>query len=128
MSVDPMAWVMDTTWYSSGVLFWHITENVVGLLGCCLPTYRPLVKRFLPMLGLSTRGASSGSSAPQSGSLKYQARAYYRRQKENEWPMVMGADGRARAAGHVSGDHELEDWPRNQIFVRKEFQTKTSMV
>ncbi|POS70126.1 integral membrane protein [Diaporthe helianthi] len=129
MQVDPMAWVMDTTWYSSGVLFWHITENVVGLLGCCLPTYRPLVKRFLPKLMLSTRGASSGSSGPQSASLKYQARAYYRRQKEDEWPMVRGADGKARVAGSVGpGGHELEDWTKNQIFVRKEFQTETTMV
>lgn len=121
-----MAWVMDTTWYSSGVLFWHITENVVGLLGCCLPTYRPLVKHFLPRLRLTTRGASSGSSAPHSGNTKYHARAYYRTQKEDTWPLSVGPDGTVRSSGTGPDDHQLEAWPgQNQILVRREYQTET---
>lgn len=107
MQADPMAWVMDTTWYSSGVLFWHITEIVVGLLGCCLPTYRPLVKRFLPKWKARNRGASSGLPAPQVGMQKYQDRAYYRPQKEEEWPMVRGANGQQ---GRVGVNLKVTGW------------------
>ncbi|KAI9898871.1 hypothetical protein N3K66_005332 [Trichothecium roseum] len=58
MSVDPMTLVLDATWYSAGVLFWHLAENVVGLIGCCLPTYRPFFKRYLPRLRLGSEGES----------------------------------------------------------------------
>ncbi|KAF3766659.1 hypothetical protein M406DRAFT_355317 [Cryphonectria parasitica EP155] len=144
MKVDPMAWVMDTTWYSSGVLFWHITENVVGLLGCCLPTYRPLVRKFLPKLKMSTGGGSYDiSGGDNSAKLKYHQqhqhhhhhhppRASYRRQQEDEWPLAPGADGKSAATTRVVGagsdNYPLDSLPKDRIMVQRDFQAETSMV
>ncbi|KAI2634012.1 hypothetical protein GGS21DRAFT_543912 [Xylaria nigripes] len=40
----PLIWWDDLTWYSSGVLFWHLAENAVGVLGACMPSFAPLFK------------------------------------------------------------------------------------
>ncbi|KAI0452421.1 hypothetical protein F5B21DRAFT_516062 [Xylaria acuta] len=34
----------DLTWYSPGVLFWHLAENGVGVLCACMPSFAPLFK------------------------------------------------------------------------------------
>ncbi|KAJ2971883.1 hypothetical protein NUW58_g9298 [Xylaria curta] len=40
----PFLWFGDLTWYSSGVLFWHLAENAVGVLCACTPSFAPLFK------------------------------------------------------------------------------------
>ncbi|KAI1660725.1 hypothetical protein F4813DRAFT_348153 [Daldinia decipiens] len=45
-TAQPVVYFSDITWYTSGTLFWHLVENVVGLLGCCLPIYAPVFKRL----------------------------------------------------------------------------------
>ncbi|KAI1479226.1 hypothetical protein F4774DRAFT_425911 [Daldinia eschscholtzii] len=46
-AAEPLVYFKDITWYSVGANFWHLAENVVGLLGCCLPTYGPAFRGFL---------------------------------------------------------------------------------
>ncbi|KAI1496309.1 hypothetical protein F5X99DRAFT_424791 [Biscogniauxia marginata] len=43
---EPQLWSINTTWYSTGLLFWHLAENAVGLLSCCLPSYAPLFQKY----------------------------------------------------------------------------------
>lgn len=132
MTLNPMAWVMDTTWYSSGVLFWHNAENVVDLLGCCLPSYRPLFRKVITTARDITKSASSGSSYPHSG--RCHAEASYHKQQDQDWPVTQGADTKyygvtGVSRGEVGGyEHELDVSPQNQILVRTEFQAVTSMV
>ncbi|PSR80432.1 hypothetical protein BD289DRAFT_455302 [Coniella lustricola] len=147
MAVDPEAWVMDTTWYSSGVLFWHITENVVGLLGCCLPTYRPLVVKFLPKIKLSTGGRShmtpldNSASNGRGPSNKHGAHqppfhgaAYRKQHDDDQWPLACASHRKplpssTRVVGVAGSDDEyaLDLLPRDRIMVRREFQAETSM-
>ncbi|KAI3335734.1 hypothetical protein F4824DRAFT_142947 [Ustulina deusta] len=60
----PLLWFGDLTWYSSGVLFWHLAENAVGVLCACMPSFAPLLKgRFsTPTKDRSGRGDTTGSS------------------------------------------------------------------
>ncbi|KAI1819660.1 hypothetical protein F4861DRAFT_543712 [Xylaria intraflava] len=48
----PLLWWSDLTWYSSGVLFWHLAENAVGVLCACMPSFAPLFK------GMASGGAT----------------------------------------------------------------------
>ncbi|KAI0017877.1 hypothetical protein F4780DRAFT_795560 [Xylariomycetidae sp. FL0641] len=43
---EPETYLADLTWYNGGLLFWHMVENAIGLLGCCLPSYTAVVKSF----------------------------------------------------------------------------------
>ncbi|KUI59730.1 hypothetical protein VP1G_06966 [Cytospora mali] len=139
MTVNPMLWVTDTTWYSSGVLFWHLTENVVGLVGCCLPTYRPFFKKHLSMIRLSKSGSSSNTSDANTAREKsYHAHlhAHYHRHQDDEWPLKTDPTGRTpnkslastSFGGPSTEDHELGSVPQNRIVVQTEFRTETSMV
>ncbi|KAI0424430.1 hypothetical protein F5Y09DRAFT_324447 [Xylaria sp. FL1042] len=64
-STKPLLWFGDLTWYSSGVLFWHLAENAVGILCACMPSFAPLVKSRLP--GGTTK-SKSGRVVDTSGS------------------------------------------------------------
>ncbi|KAI0968684.1 hypothetical protein F4678DRAFT_195822 [Xylaria arbuscula] len=65
-STKPLLWFGDLTWYSSGVLFWHLAENAVGILCACMPSFAPLVKGKLS--GGSTNKSKSGRVVDTSGS------------------------------------------------------------
>ncbi|CAJ2507426.1 Uu.00g086120.m01.CDS01 [Anthostomella pinea] len=120
-TVQPMSWFYDTTWYSAGVLFWHIAENVVGLLGCCLPSYAPLFKNILHKQ--KTLGASSGASSSGLGASK--KRGYpspYHERLEDEESLT-----RIRAAADGgSEEHALGIVPERRILVNREFRLETS--
>ncbi|KAI0805732.1 hypothetical protein GGR55DRAFT_680932 [Xylaria sp. FL0064] len=64
-STKPLLWFGDLTWYSSGVLFWHLAENAVGILCACMPSFAPLVKS---RLGGGTSKNKSGRVIDTSGS------------------------------------------------------------
>ncbi|RYP16054.1 hypothetical protein DL765_005370 [Monosporascus sp. GIB2] len=49
ISAQPLAYASNATWYSTGTLFWHLAENVVALLACCLPSYARPIKDLLKM-------------------------------------------------------------------------------
>ncbi|KAI1392945.1 uncharacterized protein F4822DRAFT_441687 [Hypoxylon trugodes] len=63
-TVHPLAYFSDITWYTTGVLFWHLVENVVGLLGCCLPTYAPLFKSLLQKRKMTDDSTESSHRGP----------------------------------------------------------------
>lgn len=57
---QPQVYFSDITWYTAGMLFWQLVENVFGLLGSCLPTYAPLFKDLLQkrkVAGIATDSA-----------------------------------------------------------------------
>ena len=60
-----MVYAVDTLWYHPGTLFWHLAENVVALLGCCLPCYAPLIKGLNQKVR-TLKGSSAGNSAGHS--------------------------------------------------------------
>lgn len=138
MSVDPMTFVLDATWYSAGVLFWHLAENVVGLIGCCLPTYRPFFKRYLPRLRLGSSnqsqpagGGGGGTPAATKHSSSSRSRgSHYQRQHDGDWPVGpsagvgvgVSADTLASTRG-FDEEHALGELLPGQIVVCKEFRT-----
>lgn len=124
MTAYPMKWVYDVTWYSSGVLFWHLAENVVGLVGCCLPTYRPLLKRYVPALKLGSSNARSDPSNPRSAD-KRQGN-HYIRQQDDEFPLSEAGwrNGRMETSITWDEEHALEGLPANQIMMRTEFRSE----
>ncbi|KAI0396808.1 hypothetical protein F5Y17DRAFT_59876 [Xylariaceae sp. FL0594] len=61
----PELWFGDLTWYSSGVLFWHLAENVVGVLCASTPAFAPLFKR---RFARGTRSRSTPRPIDTSGS------------------------------------------------------------
>ncbi|KAI0866586.1 hypothetical protein F4860DRAFT_508980 [Xylaria cubensis] len=60
-SHEPLLWWGDLTWYSSGVLFWHLAENAIGLLGASMPSYASLVKNKLHGRNSSNRPNKSST-------------------------------------------------------------------
>ena len=50
----------DPTWHNVGPGSWSIVELNCAILCSNLPTLRPLVVRYFPTFGLSSRGASTG--------------------------------------------------------------------
>ncbi|KAK7748759.1 hypothetical protein SLS53_000783 [Cytospora paraplurivora] len=133
MTTEPMLWVTNTTWYSAGVLFWHLAENVVGLVGCCLPTYRPFFLKHLPKLKLSTGGSSAGTVEAKGRDNVHHA-VYYR-QNDEVWPVethrTQGTVDKTlstNSGGLGFEGHELHAMPLNRIVIQREFRTETSAV
>ncbi|KAG9252367.1 uncharacterized protein F5Z01DRAFT_224685 [Emericellopsis atlantica] len=127
MDTDPMIFVMDATWYSAGVLFWHLAENVIGLIGCCLPTYRPFFKRFLPKLRLGSSNRSTAASKFNSTKSK---NSEYQRQHDDDWPLSRATAATGGSSSSSTGDeeHALGNLPRDGILVSKEFGTDSTIV
>ncbi|RYP49056.1 hypothetical protein DL768_005146 [Monosporascus sp. mg162] len=46
-TAQPLVFFSNIMWYTPGTLFWHLAENVVGLLACCLPSYASPVRVLL---------------------------------------------------------------------------------
>ncbi|KAI0477625.1 hypothetical protein GGR56DRAFT_673986 [Xylariaceae sp. FL0804] len=63
ISSNPETYFNDPSWYLPATLFWALTENVTGLVGACLPTYAPLLKRL--MKGRINSVSSLGSAGKQ---------------------------------------------------------------
>lgn len=77
----PLLWFGDLTWYSSGVLFWHLAENAVGILCACMPSFAPLFKgRFGGgSKSKSTRAADTTGSSSHLHHSKATVPSYYDR-------------------------------------------------
>lgn len=125
MSVDPMTFVLDATWYSAGVLFWHLAENVVGLIGCCLPTYRPFFKRYLPKLKLGSSNQSNSATKNASSSSRSRHSHYQRQHDDDQWPLspATGISGNTLTSTRGDEEHALGTLPPGKIVVSKEFRT-----
>lgn len=102
---EPLVYLSDITWYSAGTLFWHLVENVVGLLGCCVPTYAPLFKGLLQKRKTVNATDSSGLS-----SNKQTRPSAYRQNLDDEIPLAPGT-GSGQASGHGSNNYPLEPLP-----------------
>ncbi|KAI0115640.1 hypothetical protein GGR51DRAFT_414774 [Nemania sp. FL0031] len=63
-----LLWFGDLTWYSSGVLFWHLAENAVGILCACMPSFAPLLKGKIT--GTSTNKSGRAGDTTGSSHLK----------------------------------------------------------
>lgn len=120
MEREPMTFVMDVTWYSSGVLFWHLAENVVGLIGCCLPTYRPLFKQYLPKLKLGSSNKSHGDSKGFSQSDKT---PQFQRRPEDELPLSATTKVTGEPSSSSDEERGMAYGPPDGIVVQKEFGT-----
>ncbi|KAI1183032.1 hypothetical protein F5B17DRAFT_443766 [Nemania serpens] len=68
-STKPLLWFGDLTWYSSGVLFWHLAENAVGVLCACMPSFAPLLKGRIT----GTTKNKSGRAGDTTGSSHHKA-------------------------------------------------------
>lgn len=68
-STKPLLWFGDLTWYSSGVLFWHLAENAVGVLCACMPSFAPLLKGRIT----GTTKSKSGRGGDTTGSSHHKA-------------------------------------------------------
>ncbi|KAI1452356.1 hypothetical protein F4805DRAFT_472455 [Annulohypoxylon moriforme] len=127
-ATEPSTFFSDITWYTAGTLFWQLAENVVGLLGCCLPTYAPLFRSCL-----GKRKTNRKSSFPRPPHLRavrrYIQRPYYRQRLEDEdvslRPMAAGASSTNFQHG-VHENYTLESIPTGRIMVNKEFRAETS--
>ncbi|KAI1764515.1 hypothetical protein GGR53DRAFT_530338 [Hypoxylon sp. FL1150] len=95
---EPFVYLSDITWYSAGTLFWHLVENVVGLLGCCVPTYAPLFKGLLQKRKTANASDASGLSAK-----KQTLPSAYRRNLDDEIPLAPGiGSGQAPASAAIN--------------------------
>lgn len=66
IKAEPFVYAADVLWYHPGTLLWHLAENVVGLVGCCLPCYAPLVRGL--QRNKTSRGTAEGSAVSNSRS------------------------------------------------------------
>ncbi|KAL9617931.1 MAG: hypothetical protein Q9160_007297 [Pyrenula sp. 1 TL-2023] len=129
-TAQPLVYFSDITYYTAGTLFWHLAENVIGLLGCCLPTYRPLFKTLLQKPKSSSGPSSDFSSTQDSRKRNYPGSPYGER-LDDEYPLASVAASKSMpfnssAEGRV-GEHEL-DLPQGRIMVERGFHTETSVV
>ncbi|KAI2473543.1 hypothetical protein F4781DRAFT_137368 [Annulohypoxylon bovei var. microspora] len=129
-AAEPLIYFSDITWYTAGTLFWHLVENVVGLLGCCLPTYAPLFRSYL-----DRRKIGGGSSYLINSNLKdskkrTQLPLYHQRLEDEETSLRPAAAGSSSANSkhEVLGDYALESKPKGRIMVDKEFRAETSLM
>lgn len=53
---------MDVTYALGIVSIWSTAEPCLGIVAACLPTLRPLVKRFIKTLPTTHRGTTGGSN------------------------------------------------------------------
>lgn len=123
----PEKYFNDVTWYSSGALFWHVAENVIALIGCCLPIYKPLFTRH----GANRRpfGTSISRHTALSSS-KGRTEINSNEELGDEWPLhpTGGAVGKSMASssgGAMPEDHAMRPLPKNRIMVQTEVQTET---
>jgi hypothetical protein len=120
----PLLWFGDLTWYSSGVLFWHLAENAVGLLGACMPSFAPLVKGRL-------HGPKSSSNNTQPGrystvsSKKLTPLSPFDERVDSQTLLSRTAGGRMTDRGFE--EHQLESMPHT-TGISGESRGKTSSV
>ncbi|KAI0889807.1 uncharacterized protein GGS22DRAFT_183150 [Annulohypoxylon maeteangense] len=127
---EPSTYFSDITWYAAGTLFWQLAENVVGLLGCCLPTYAPL---FRSRLGRRKTNDESFYSTHSNFriSVGYNKSPLHRQRLEYDEISLRPAAG---GASSVNFEHEilenyaLESIPKGKIMVNREFRTETSFM
>ncbi|OTA81659.1 hypothetical protein M434DRAFT_401328 [Hypoxylon sp. CO27-5] len=123
----PLTYFSDITWYTAGTLFWHLAENVVGLLGCCLPTYAPLFRGYLhkrKTVGTPSHSAGSNSKGSKKRPNHF---LYHQRLDEEEislHPMAAGASSNFER--EVCEDIETEPIPRGRIIVSREFRAENT--
>ncbi|KAI1503409.1 hypothetical protein F5X99DRAFT_375153 [Biscogniauxia marginata] len=120
---EPLVYFSDITWYTAGTLFWHLAENEVGLLGCCLPTYAPLFKSLLQKR--KTSGVSPGSAGWKLN--KRTHHSSYHQHPQDETALTGRALSDQASVGTFEG-HVLELIPNNRIRINKEFHVEASMV
>ncbi|KAI0468055.1 hypothetical protein F4859DRAFT_492504 [Xylaria cf. heliscus] len=58
----PETYFADILWYHPGTLFWHLAENVLALVCCCLPCYAPLFRGYLQQQKTRATYPNSGSN------------------------------------------------------------------
>ncbi|KUI65602.1 hypothetical protein VM1G_00214 [Cytospora mali] len=137
-NAEPLKYFSDATWYNAGTFFWHLTENVVALLGCCLPTYRPL---FKSLMGNTTKMGEvipgHARARARSGSKKKRALqplSTYRLQNDDEWPLSpLGSPGSRFISSTGSANTVFEGQspqaiPQNRIMVQKEFHANSATI
>ncbi|KAI2615210.1 hypothetical protein GGR54DRAFT_632309 [Hypoxylon sp. NC1633] len=122
-TAQPLVYFTDITWYTAGTLFWHLVENVVGLLGCCLPTYAPIFKSLLQKRkSMNASGDSSGLS-----SNKRARQSQHRQNLDDQYPLVH-VTGPAQGSSHTFDNYTHETIPKDRIVVDKSFHVADSVV
>lgn len=129
-TAQPLVYFSDITYYTAGTLFWHLAENVIGLLGCCLPTYRPLFKSLLQKPKSSSGRSSDFSSTKDSRKRNYPGSPYGER-LDDEYPLAsVTASKSLPSNGSVEGrvnENEV-NLPQGRIMVERGFHTETLIV
>ncbi|KAG8169977.1 hypothetical protein KVR01_000722 [Diaporthe batatas] len=125
---EPFTYFYDITWYTAGTLLWHLAENAVALVGCCLPTYRPLLKSALASVKTTVGGGSrsAGLSRPVKASHgSSQSRPYYQQHNE-DWPMTnWQQQSESHAEPSVQDLESTGAMPDRGIMVHRDIQTRT---
>ncbi|RYP53462.1 hypothetical protein DL770_010990 [Monosporascus sp. CRB-9-2] len=118
----PHIFFSDVTWYTAGTLFWHLAENVVGLLACCLPCYAPLLRGFL-----ETRTTTGPSSSPtRANSRTSPWRSPYHQHFDDQLEVTTIEAGRTSHQGFE--DRLLESPPKDRIMVNREFNVESWVI
>ncbi|KAI0122730.1 hypothetical protein F4814DRAFT_458320 [Daldinia grandis] len=123
-TAQPLVYFSDITWYTAGTLFWHLVENVAGLLGCCLPTYAPVLRGLLRknQKAVDTSGGSSGAS-----SNKRAPQPQHYQSLDDESLLIQGTRS-GKVSSHAFDNYILEAIPVNRIVVDKSFRLEASPV
>ncbi|KAI1360888.1 hypothetical protein F5Y08DRAFT_331240 [Xylaria arbuscula] len=115
----PLLWFGDLTWYSSGVLFWHLAENAVGVLCACMPSFAPLIKS---KIGGTTKSKSSrnANTSGSSNKMTPQPLPYYERiddesllHRPGSGPDEHGYEAHALGPIHRGGNDPRDDYGYN---------------
>ncbi|KAL3478258.1 hypothetical protein BJX99DRAFT_224539 [Aspergillus californicus] len=65
-TITKMKSSVDITWVIGDAMIWSNVEPCIGIVSSCLPTLRPLLRRFVPKLFGSSSTPPSGRSMPNS--------------------------------------------------------------
>ncbi|RYP23002.1 hypothetical protein DL767_008927 [Monosporascus sp. MG133] len=119
---QPLAYFSNVTQFAAGTLFWHLAENVVGLLACCLPSYAPPIRGLLKtrkMTGASPSPTRADSRTSHWGSPYYQ-------HFDDQVEVTTIEAGRTSHQGFE--DPVLEPPPKDRIMVNREINVESWVI
>ncbi|RYP55422.1 hypothetical protein DL769_010185 [Monosporascus sp. CRB-8-3] len=121
-SAQPIVYFSNITWYTAGTLFWHLAENVVGLLACCLPCYAPPVKGLLK----TRKTAVASPSSTRANSRTSPWVSPYHQHFDDQIEVTTIEAG--RTSHQDFEERVLESAPKDCIMVNREFNVESSVI
>lgn len=127
-AVELMTENEDTTWNFGRGFIWSSIEPSLGIISACLPTLRPLVRKYFPtVFGSSPKASKYGYK--DSKSHTSQSRDFYRLEDRGKYPhggdeIALTNDirkgGGNSAGGDSAADLHTEEDPNYSIMVQRE--------